>query len=115
MVQENNNNTEDSAKLKILIKQQEDNVEAMRKFSGQFGIQIDCLQTVSKQLDEQKQQLTQIDSKVDSLLKQVEGRPIEELEKVLLENAREDAAQYKDTVFVPEMGVHPPEGQQEKA
>ena len=74
----------DSPKLKILIKQQEDNVEAMRKFSGQFGIQIDCLQTVSKQLDEQKQQLTQIDSMVDSLLKQVEGRPIEELEKVLL-------------------------------
>ena len=84
LVQENNNNTEDSAKLKILIKQQEDNVEAMRKFSGQFGIQIDCLQTVSKQLDEQKQQLTHIDSKVDSLLKLVEGRPIEELEKVLL-------------------------------
>jgi len=33
LVQENNNNTEDSAKLKILIKQQEDNVEAMKKFS----------------------------------------------------------------------------------
>ena len=33
---------------------------------------------------------------------------------MLLENAREDAAQYIDTVFVPEMGIHPPEGQQEK-
>ena len=31
-----------------------------------------------------------------------------------MDNAREDATQYKDTVFVPEMGVHPPEGQQEK-
>ena len=30
-----------------------------------------------------------------------------------MENAGQDAALYKDTVFVPEMGVHPPEGKQE--
>ena len=70
--------------MAVLLEQQEDNVEAIKKFSSLFNVQIDCLQTVSKQLDEQKQQLTQIDSKVDSLLKQVEGRPVEELEKVLL-------------------------------
>ena len=40
------------------MEQQEDNVEAMKKFSFQFSVQIDCLQTVSKQLDEQKQQLS---------------------------------------------------------
>ena len=32
---------------------------------------------------------------------------------MLLENAREDALQFRDAVFVPEMGVHPPEGQEE--
>ena len=31
-----------------------------------------------------------------------------------MENAREDASLYKDTVFVPEMGVHPADGKQEK-
>ena len=31
-----------------------------------------------------------------------------------MENAKEDALQYKETVFVPEMGVHPVE-RQEKA
>ena len=51
---------------------------------------------------------------MDQLLRQVDGRSQQELEKMLLENAREDASLFKDTVFVPEMGVHPAEGQQEK-
>ena len=61
------------------MEQQDDNVEAMKKFSGQFSIQIDCLQTVSKQLDEQKQQLTQMSAKIDAMSKQIMGRALPEL------------------------------------
>ena len=107
LVQENNNNTEDSAKLKILIKQQEDNVEAMRKFSGQFGIQIDCLQTVSKQLDEQKQQLTQMSAKIDAMSKQILGRPLPELCKLLLNEIVQDSKDYDSYVFIAERAVLP--------
>ena len=67
------------------------------------------VQTVVKETDDEKN-----GNKVETLLKQVTDRSVEELVKVLIENANEDAALYKDTVFVPEMGVHPVDGKQEK-
>ena len=36
------------------------------------------------------------------------------LQNVLMDNAKEDISLYKDTIFVPEMGVHPVEGKLEK-
>ena len=43
-------------------------------------------------------------------MKQVQTRSAEELTKILINIANEDALLYKNTVFVPEMGIHPAEG-----
>ena len=88
-------------------------MSSMKRFSEDFKVEIDCLQNISTQLDSQKQQLAEIDTKVDAILRHVEGRPPVELKDVLLKIAQEDANSFRETVFVPEMGVHPVEGQQQ--
>ena len=68
---------------------------------------MDCLQTVSKQLDEQKQQLTQISAKLDVMVRQLAGRSSEEIFKLLLDDIINDSKDWNDYVFIAERAVLP--------
>ena len=97
-----------------MIKQQSANLKTIQKFSDKFKVQIDSITNISKQLDKQKQFLSEIDAKVDAISKKIQGRSADELVEDLMERANKDASEFLETIFVPEMGVHPIEGKQEK-